>query len=150
MKLVAVGIEGDLNTPFWLDHSERGNPKPFFDDLDGPLRARLLKAIGEYADSEHLGVDRGHPMEWEYETPPNADAILYKFKIKNFVYRFYAVVHGSGEDRKSVIVHGYKAAKSAAKKEKDDKRERTEKRLAEKRAVEYLSLFDGKEPENDC
>jgi len=107
--------------------------------MDAEPKIRTSKAIAHFADHEEIDRTRGHPMKWDYEKDVPGEIILFKYKSKGFVHRFYAVIHDHPKGRRSVIVHGYKAPKSATKDEKDNPREHREKQLAEERVKQYLA-----------
>ena len=140
MKLVCVGVPWVKHHPFWFKHGGSGDPHEFFETLDGREKAILLRAIKDYAAGEHINRDRGHEEGWD--TPSlGGELVLFKYKVKGEVSRFYAVVHDQDSGRRSVIVHGFRGHQSK-RKEKDDPRARAEKASAEERVVQYFEWLE--------
>ena len=139
MRLIWI-LTGDIHQAFWFHHGSSGDPYKFFNGMETDPRVRLQRAISDYADSESINRDRGHEEPWEYEAM-NGCLVLFKYKSKSFVERFFAIVHDHPEGRRSVIVHGFKGHQGK-RKEQDDPRYQREKKKAEERAKQYLEWIE--------
>lgn len=127
---------GAKHVAYWFEFGVSKGPKVLFDALDKSKKIILMRAIQDFAESEEINTDRGHKESWSAEKI-DGSLILFKYKCKGYLERFFAVLHDHPEGRRSVIVHGFKGHQST-RKEKDDPRYQAEKIKAEVKASYYL------------
>jgi hypothetical protein len=140
--LVPIEVKFVIHKPYWFNHEHSGDPKRFFESLEKLEKVVLLRAIEDYCTQGQIADDRGHKEEWG-DDPPCGGALLFKFKVKNTVYRFYALVHKHEDENRVVLVHGFKGHQGS-RKEKDDPRAKANKKKAEERITLLIELSDCK------
>lgn len=123
--------KGTYATIYWHRPGGSRDPKDFFDAQEKRTRLSLLATFAHFAHSGTLGVSRGHPEGWEFETLGHGPLLLYKFKDDPRI-RFYAVVFPVGSKRAVVLVYGFQVPKKGMA-------DREHKRRAERAAIQYVT-----------